>query len=54
MKEIKTSFLLPEELWRQAKIRAVNEGVSLGELIRKILADYLEKEESKGKGKKDK
>jgi plasmid stability protein len=54
MKDIKTSFMLPDDIWKQAKVRAAQEGISLGELIRKVLRDYLEKGESKVKGKKDK
>jgi len=54
MKDIKTSFMLPEEIWKQAKVRAAQEGISLGELIRKLLADYLQKVETKIREKKDK
>lgn len=54
MKDIKTSFMLPEEIWKQAKIRAAQEGISLGELIRRLLSDYLQKAENKVREKKDK
>jgi len=53
MKDIKTSFMLPEDIWKEAKVRAAQEGISLGELIRKLLKDYLQKGEAK-KEKKDK
>jgi predicted HicB family RNase H-like nuclease len=48
---IKTSFILPRDLWKNAKIRAAEQGISLGELVRKAIEDYLSKTESK-KGKK--
>jgi hypothetical protein len=31
--EVKTSLYLPEQLWRAAKIRALEEGVDLRDLI---------------------
>jgi len=43
MEEIKTSFLLPRDLWKQARIRAAEEGISFGEIIRKALEGYLRK-----------
>ncbi len=53
MKDIKTSFMIPEDIWKAAKVRAVEEGISLGELIRKLLSDYLEKKGVLPKQKKE-
>ncbi len=52
MEDIKTSFLLPKDLWKRAKIRAAQEDTSLGQLVRKAIEEYLGKEESKKKGRK--
>ena len=51
MDEIKTSFLLPRDLWKNAKVRAAELGISLGEFVRRAMEDYLTKTETK-KGKK--
>jgi hypothetical protein len=40
---IKTSFALPYTLWQAAKIRAVEEGIDLADIITKALAEYLAK-----------
>ena len=53
MTDIKTSFILPEEIWKAAKVKAAEEGISLGELIRNLLSDYLEKKGALRKGKKE-
>jgi hypothetical protein len=53
MKDIKTSFMLPEDVWKAAKFKAVEEGISLGELIRNLLRDYLEKKGALPKQKKE-
>ncbi len=47
MEDIKTSFILPKDLWKSAKVRAAEEGISLGELVRKAIEDILTKKESK-------
>ena len=39
----------PEELHRQVKIQAVMEGITLKELVKKALREYLERQQ---KGKK--
>jgi hypothetical protein len=38
---VKTSIALPRKLWREAHIRALDEGLELQELIAKALAAYL-------------
>jgi len=48
----KTSLMVPKDILKQAKIRAVQEGISFGELIRRALKEYLSKKESKNKGEK--
>jgi len=50
--EVTTSMIVPKELWEQAKIRAAMERISLGELFRRALKEYLAKKESKKKGGK--
>jgi len=52
MRDIKTSFMIPEEIWKAAKVKAAEEGISLGELIRNLLSDYLKKEGVLPGGKK--
>ncbi len=53
MKDIKTSFMIPEDIWKAAKVKAIEEGISFGELIRNLLRDYLEKKEAIPKQKKE-
>ena len=43
MELTKTSLMLPKDVLKQAKIRAIEEGISFGELIRRALNEYLEK-----------
>ena len=50
MEEIKTSLIFPLDLWEQAKIRAAKERISLGELVRHALKEYLAKKEPKKRG----
>ena len=38
---MKTSLSLPEDLWREAKIRAVNEGRNLQDVVADALKLYL-------------
>lgn len=52
MKNLKTSLMLPENIWKEAKIRAAQEGISFGELIRKALKEYLAKKQTAGGKKK--
>jgi predicted DNA binding CopG/RHH family protein len=40
---LKTSFLVSRQLWRRAKIRAMDEGIELQELISKAIEMYLER-----------
>jgi hypothetical protein len=46
-KRVKTSMALPEELWRTARIRALQEGVDAQDLVARALAAYLKKGGSK-------
>jgi hypothetical protein len=46
---MKTSLTLPEEVWKAAKIRAVQEGKNLQEVVAEALRVYL-----KTKGKEEK
>lgn len=39
---VKTTIMLPEETFKQAKIKAVNENTTLSRLINKALQDELE------------
>ncbi len=52
MKDIKTSLMLPEDIWEEAKILAAKERISLGEIVRRALKEYLSKKESKTKKQK--
>ena len=49
---MRTVITFPDELWEEAKNRAVKERVSLAEIVRRALAEYLSKKESKKKGEK--
>ena len=51
-KDIKTNIIFPMDMWEEAKILAAKERISLGEIVRRALAEYLAKKEPKGKGKK--
>ena len=51
-REIRTVIIFPVELWEQGKNQAMKERISLGELIRRSLKEYLAKKEPKRKGKK--
>ena len=48
-KKVQTNIILTEELWMRAKIRATVDRVSLSELVRRILREYLDKKELKEK-----
>lgn len=39
----KTSLRLPEDLWKRAKIRAIEEGIEAQELVARAIAAYLER-----------
>jgi len=51
--DVKTSFMIPEDILKAAKVKAVEEGISLGELIRNLLRDYLEKKGALPKQKRE-
>ena len=40
-----TNILLPEDLWHEAKVQALGARISLSELMRRALRDYLEKKD---------
>ena len=40
-----TNILLPEDLWHEAKVQALGARISLSELMRRALRDYLEKQD---------
>jgi len=40
---LKTSFAISKQLWRRAKVRALDEDIELQELISKAIEQYLEK-----------
>jgi hypothetical protein len=48
-KDIRTNVILPESLWEKAKIQATMERVSFTEIVRRALAQYLAKKESRKK-----
>ena len=43
VKRVKTSLALPEELWKSARIRALQEGVDAQDLVARALEAYLRK-----------
>jgi len=43
-KNIRTNVQFPESLWERAKTRAVKDRVSLAEIIRRALKEYLKPE----------
>jgi hypothetical protein len=40
---LKTSFSISKQLWRRAKVRALDEGIELQELISRAIELYLER-----------
>ena len=40
-----TNILLPEDLWQEAKFQALGARISLSELMRRALRDYLKKQD---------
>lgn len=49
---IPTSIKIDPDLWKQAKIEAINENMDLSELVEKALGAWMGKEEKK-RGKND-
>jgi hypothetical protein len=43
IKRVKTSLSLPEDLWKSARIRALQEGVDAQDLVARALEAYLRK-----------
>ncbi len=50
--KVTTSIVLPKELWEKMREFAFLERISLGELVRVAVAEYLVKKGSKKKGGK--
>ena len=48
-KQIVTSIRVDEDLWKEAKIYAVKKGITLAELLNKLLRRELEKEAGSSK-----
>lgn len=46
----KTSLNIPPELWMRARKRAIDEGISAGELVMRALENYLRTPIPKKKG----
>lgn len=44
LKRVKTTLYLPEELWKAAKIRAIETNVDATDIVTKALERYLKKE----------
>lgn len=42
---ITTSIMLPESVWKRAKIFAVEQRTSLSKMVRELLTEYMEKVE---------
>ncbi len=51
-KEVRTVIIFPVELWEQGKSQAMKARISLGELVRKSLRQYLKKNSKKKGGVK--
>lgn len=51
MENTKTSLMIPRDILKQAKIQAVQEEISFGELVRRALKEYLDKRAGSPKGK---
>ncbi len=46
-RDIRTNIILPESMWVKVKIRAVTERISLTEIVRRALREYLDRKEPK-------
>jgi hypothetical protein len=42
-KDIKKNIIFPEDMWEQAKIQATKDRISLGEVVRQALREYLDR-----------
>jgi len=50
--KMRTVIAIPDGLWEKAKQKALKERVSLAEIVRRALREYLAREKSKKKGGK--
>ncbi|MDQ6893025.1 MAG: hypothetical protein M3167_10140 [Acidobacteriota bacterium] len=46
---VKTSMEIPEDLWRAAKIRAMDEKKNFQDIVAEALREYLRKQKKGGK-----
>ena len=49
VKTVKTSIEIPEEIWRAAKIRAMDEKKNFQDVVAEALREYLKKPKKGGK-----
>ncbi len=49
---MRTVVTIPDDIWEKAKTEAVKQRVSLAEIVRRALAEYFARVESKKKGGK--
>ncbi len=47
--QIVTSVKVDEDLWKKAKVRAINEGITLNTLVEQAITTRLAKDESQEK-----
>jgi hypothetical protein len=50
---VKTTIEVPEDLWKEAKILAIEEGVTLGRLIELALREFIKAKKGEGEGLKE-
>lgn len=49
--KVRTTISIARKLWREAKIAAIREGITLAAVVQKALEMYLEELEKRGKEK---
>ncbi len=47
-KKVKITTVMEEPLWKELRIQAIKEKTSAGEIIGRLVADYLKKAKKKG------
>ena len=48
MEKMKTTMVLSRDLWKRAKMRALDEGLDLSDIVAKALEKYLKASGGKG------
>ena len=48
MERMKTTMILPRDLWKRAKVRAMDDGIDLSGVVIAALEAYLRQGQSKG------